>query len=356
MVRHSEPVKKYLDRLYREDRREFACRAKTPAEFADWQNPARDTLRTLLGIDRIAEEVAGYEVVADISPDREGMDGYHRRRGWIETEPGVRQRLWLLKPEGDGPFPLAVTPHGHEDGDTYAGIWHDEGSRKKIENEDQDVAVQAVKRGFLTIAPATRGIGANPNSFKIEDIANRHGGQDCLCHNWQVILTGRSMMGERVWDLMKILDWALGLPDVDGGTVLLTGNSGGGMATMHTAAVDDRVTMAVPCCSYNNYISPHGTMRHCPCNAIPGIFDFGEYWDVAGLVAPRHLLTINGKLDSLHPVEEVDHAVSRLRAIYAASGYSDRYDHRFGDGGHRFFADLMWPWVGDGIILATARR
>ena len=117
------------------------------------------------------------------------------------------------------------------------------------------------------------------------------------------------------------------------------------MATLHTAAADERVTVAVPCCSYNNYVSPHGTLRHCPCNAIPGILTFGEYWDVAGLVAPRLMLTVNGKLDPLHPVEEVDHAAARLKAIYQAAGRRDRYEHRFGEGGHRFFSALIWPWV-----------
>ena len=78
---------------------------------------------------------------------------------------------------------------------------------------------------------------------------------------------------------------------------------------------------------------------------IPGILDFGEYWDVAGLVAPRHLLTVNGRADSSHPVEEVDRAVSRLKAIYKASGYPNRYEHRHGNGGHRFFSSLMWSWT-----------
>jgi pimeloyl-ACP methyl ester carboxylesterase len=156
---------------------------------------------------------------------------------------------------------------------------------------------------------------------------------------------------------MRILDWALALPEVNRETVLLVGNSGGGMATLHTAAADPRVTIAVPCCSYTNYVSPSGSRRHCPCNVIPGILDFGEYWDVAGLVAPRHLLTVNGREDPNHPVGEVDHAVARLKGIYRASGHGDRYEHRYGEGGHRFFKALMWPWVDRAIQdLAAARE
>ena len=38
--------------------------------------------------------------------------------------------------------------------DTYIGKARDDNHRKKIEAEDRDVAVQAVRRGFAAIAPA----------------------------------------------------------------------------------------------------------------------------------------------------------------------------------------------------------
>ena len=354
MKEHAEDVKRYLARLYDERRRLHACRAQSREGFVQWRQGARGAFLSLLGIPRIAEQTEGHTPKADISRDREDMGAYVRQRGRIETEPDVWIRFWLLRPKGEGPFPLAVTPHGHENGDTYVGIWHDARTREQIEREDQDVAVQAADRGFLTIAPATRGMGTNPASFKISDIAGRHGGRDCRCHNWQVLVAGRTMLGERVWDLMQILDWALGLPDVSAHTVLMVGNSGGGMATIHTAASDERVTVAVPCCSYNNYLSPQGTLRHCTCNAVPGILEFGEFWDVAGLIAPRHLLTVNGDQDSFHPVEEVDHAVESLKRIYRTAGVPDHYEHRYGKGGHRFFSALMWPWI-DEAIQAVAR-
>ena len=349
---HPESIKHYLSRLYDEERRQHACRARNSEEFVAWQSPAREALHQLLRLPRIAEMAAGHVPAVEISSEIEDMGQYTRQLGWIETEPEVRIQFWLLRPRRQGPLPLAITPHGHENGSTYVGIWHNERSREQIEKEDQDVAVQAVERGFLTIAPATRGMRANPDSFRIADIADRHDGHDCRCHNWQVIVAGRTMLGERVWDLMRILDWALTLPEVDPERVLMTGNSGGGMATLHTAACDERITVAVPCCAYNNYVSFRGTLRHCPCNAIPGLLNFGEYWDVAGLIAPRPLLTINGREDPAHPTEEVNHAVSRLQAIYQAAGAPDRYQHRYGEAGHRFYKDLMWPWIEESMAAS----
>lgn len=334
---HPENVRKFLSRLYDEKRRRHACRAQTSEEFIEWRAEARKSLLRLLGIPQIAQGAAGRGPKVEVFDDVEDKGSYVRRWGWIETEPDVRVRFWLLRPKTEGPLPLAITPHGHENGNTYVGIWHDARTREQIEKEDQDVAVQAAERGFLTVAPATRGMRGNPDSYRIAD--------DCRFHNWQVIVAGRTMLGERVWDLMRILDWALALREVDPDRVLMVGNSGGGMATLHTAACDERVKVAVPCCAYNNYISPRGGLRHCPCNAVPGMLEFGEYWDVAGLIAPRFLLTVNGREDPLHPVCEVDQAVSRLKSIYQTAGVPDHYEHRYGVGGHRFFAGLMWPWI-----------
>ena len=341
---HPGEVRAHLSRLYREERRAHACRAGSPAQFEEWQRTARSRLVELLGLESIADAAGQDAVSVELSPSPEQLDGYTRGTGRIRTEPDVWVRFWILKPDGPGPFPLALTPHGHENGDEYAGVWDTVQTREKIERTDQDVAVQAAKRGLLAIAPATRGMGNNPSSWRIRDIAGKVG-RDCRCHAWQVALAGRTLIGERVWDLMRLIDWALALPEVADGPVLMLGNSGGGMATLHAAACDERIGVAVPCCAFNNYISPRGTMRHCPCNVVPGMLTFGEYWDVAGLIAPRMLLTVNGLHDALHPVAEVDHAVTRLRAIYGTAGCGDHYQHEYGPEGHRFYGSIMWPWI-----------
>lgn len=57
---------------------------------------------------------------------------------------------------------------------------------------------------------------------------------------------------ERVWDTQRILDSALSrLPGIDPRAVVLTGNSGGGVPTVYAAALDRRITVAVPSCSLN---------------------------------------------------------------------------------------------------------
>ena len=346
MRERSESVRAFTDRIYSEDRRQFACRARTADEFAAWQKAARPAYRALLRLETIEQDAAGNRPVVDLSADVEDMGVYTRRQGHIETEPGVWVHLWVLRPKHEGPCPLALMPHGHGPDDQYIGLARTEAERQQIENEDRDVAVQAVQRGYLAIVPSTRGIGQNARSFVVSDPNGRHDGRDCRCHAWHAIAAGRVTTGERVWDMMRILDWALDRPDVDTQRVLMMGNSGGGMVTLHTAALDERVTLAVASCSFTSYLGRDHVLRHCPCNLVPGFAAFGEYWDVAGLVAPRCLLTVNGTQDELFPAEEVKHAAARVAEIYAVAGVPDRYRHNFGTGGHRFYKDLMWPVIG----------
>ncbi|MFO8082601.1 MAG: alpha/beta hydrolase family protein [Armatimonadota bacterium] len=348
--RHSDATINHLERLYDPSLREFACHAKTPGEFEAWQTRARPALRDLIGLTRMERELSEHSPSVTLDPAEE-LDGFTRRLGHIETEPGWSVEFWMLRPEGDGAFPLAVMPHGHEPRghDTYAGVHRGEERRiQRINELDADVAVQAVKRGFLALAVNTRGWEANC----IPDLNERHSGRDCQSELIHALLAGRTAIGERAWDLERVIDWALGLPEVDGERVLMTGNSGGGMATTYAAACDTRITVAVPSCSFATFVGENGIAHHCDCNAVPGIYRFGEFSDVAGLTAPRHLLIVNGKDDTLFPRDEVERAAGGVREIYEAAGAPERFEHAWGPEAHRFYADIMWPWIEEAMRAA----
>ena len=339
---YEAPIHRYLTHLYADKRRRYACRAEAPEAVSKWQTSARPALRRLLGLESIASSADGHRPEVSLGPS-EDLGDYTRRRGEITSEPGFQVPFWFLKPRGQGPFPLALTPHGHDriGMDTSAGVHHNEEHLRHIQEEDRDVAVQAARRGFVAIAPATRG----QSVVGIPDITGRHGDRNCRSQLIHALLAGRTATGERVWDMQRLIDWASALPEVDPSCILMTGNSGGGVITLFAAACDPRITVAIPSCSYCTFVGTGGLVHHCDCNAVPGILEFGEFYDVAGLIAPRHLLIVNGKKDRLFPLPEVDRAVAGIRRIYAAAGAPDRLDHRYGPEGHRFYADLMWPFV-----------
>ncbi len=338
----SEDVVRHLQNLYSERHRTYTFRNDYPGGFRKWQADARPVLRRLIGLDRIGALAGEHAPTVKLDPPKD-LGRCTRQRGQIDTEPNVCIPFWLLKPKGRGPFPLAVMPHGHSKRgyDVYAGVYPTEADRRRALSEDRDVAVQAAERGFVAVAPATRGLGADG----VPDVHGRHGKRDCRSQLMHCLLAGRTPIGERIWDVQRIMDWAAGLPEVNAKDILMMGNSGGGMVTIYAAACDERITIAVPSCSFCVLVSPQGRIYHCDCNMIPGILGFGDFYDVAGLIAPRHLLTVNGRTDALFSVADVSHAAERVRAIFAASGHSARYRHRWGSAGHRFYKDLMWPFV-----------
>jgi dienelactone hydrolase len=332
----------YLARLYPRKRQASAFRGRSRDALCAWQETARPALRRLIGLDRIQASLGGYKATVRLG-GQEDMGSYTRQLGQLCSEPDVVVPFWLLLPRGTGPFPLGLFPHGHEPYgmNTYVGIWDSEGKRRRIADEDRDVAVQAVQRGVIAIAPTTRGFAP----ADLPDLTERHGGRHCRSQLMHCLLAGRTAIGERVWDLACLLDWACRRRDVDPRRVLMMGNSGGGVATLYAAACDPRVSIAVPSCSFCSLVSLDGHIHHCDCNAVPGILGWGGIHDVAGLIAPRHLLIVNGAQDALFPVAEVDRAVGEVRRIYAAAGATDRLSHRYGEGGHRFYKDLMWPFI-----------
>jgi len=305
---YPDQVAAYLKRLYDPSQRPLAFRADYPGGLAAWQHDARAALRLKLRMDKIAASVGDHRPRVTLEEPKD-LGDYTRQRGVIETEPDVRIPFWLLKPKSIA--------------------------------EDRNVAVQAVKLGFVAIAPAVRGLSA----AGVPDLYDRHGGRDCRSHAMHCLVAGRTATGERVWDMQRILNWALALPEVDPDRVLMMGNSGGGMVTIFTAACDQRIGVAVPSCSFAPTVSEGGYIFHCDCNVVPGLIELGGLPGVAGLIAPRRLLAVNGRKDTLFSEQAVEEAAAAVRDVYQAAGCPERFAHRWGPEGHRFYKDLMWPFV-----------
>ena len=346
------PVGRFLNRIHSRNGGDassvaLAFRADYPGGFTAWQRDARRKLTELLGLKQIRKDAGTHKLTVRFS--KSVLEAtYTRQLGEIETEPGVIIPFWLLTPLHDStlPLPLAICVHGHDrDGwNTYAGVFRDDEHRKTTLAKDGDIGIQAVKRGFVTLVPATRGLASVAS---IPDLNGRHGNRPCRAQLIHCLLAGRTAVGERVWDTQRLLDWALTeLIGIDQKKVVLTGNSGGGVLTVYVAALDERVSVAVPSCSFTSFTSDTGYVFHCDCCLVPRVqVELGDMSDIGALAAPRPLLAVHGRKDGLHSFPDVEAAMSRASLIYSAAGAKGHFDHKWGAAGHKFYPEIMWPFI-----------
>lgn len=343
-VDYPDPVGAYLERIQK-GRQEHAF--KPSADFGQWQKRARRALIELTGLERMRKDLAGFEAKARLGKAVATMESFTRALCSLETEPGVVVPFYLLVPKDakkDRPRPLLLCPHGHDrlGLHSYAGAFRDEKHRRKILASEGDIGAQAARRGFVVIAPATRGLAAE---VSVPDPRNRHGNRPCRAQLIHCLLGGRTAIAERVWDMQRLLDWAQEHPLVDRSRIVMTGNSGGGVLTAYTAAIDPRIRVAIPSCSFTSVMSREGFIFHCDCCLVPGLRDWGDWGELGGLVAPRHLLLVHGVSDGLHHRPTVEKLGGRLKSIFTKAGVPGRTSLEWGSSGHRFYPAKMWPFI-----------
>ena len=306
--------------------------------FADWQRRARAQLSALLGMDRInPPKEDGFRVEYT-----EETEKYTDTRFVINGEEGYSFPLVLRVPKKRcGKIPLFVCVQGHSTGMhiSLGKVKYPKTDVNFIENEHCDYAAEAVERGFASVTVEMRNfgeMGADPEN----------GEPQCHIATMNNVLMGRTTIGERANDISRCIDAVLAHFDViDSEKIMLMGISGGGTATYYTAAIDERISLAVSIGAVCTYDSSISAIRHCVCNFVPGIVNYFGIGDIGGLIAPRKLVAVNGRLDKIFPDYGVREAYSRVSELYSAAGVPENCTLVTGDAGHICYPDITWPAI-----------
>jgi hypothetical protein len=163
-------------------------------------------------------------------------------------------------------------------------------------------------------------------------------GQHDLQHtNW-------CLMGERVWDAIRCLDYLQTRREVDGRRIAVAGLSLGGEAAMYVAALDERVKAA---CS-SGWLTTVQNMRngHCPCWNFPGLEEHFDFADIFACVAPRPLVCEVGNRERApggFPVPIARQAFEEVRAAYRVFDAETNLALTVHDAGHVFNGQDFWP-------------
>ncbi|MBI3961284.1 MAG: acetylxylan esterase [Deinococcus sp.] len=332
----------YLDRLYRSTPRQLAFSATTAAEAARWRSRLRRKLVQLIGGFPAERVPLKPELVETV----DGPD-YRREKLYLQSEPGVRIPLYVLVPHHDPPYRAVVALHGHGTWGVLSvlGLANRPEHQKHIERTNYDFAHQLARHGFLVFAPEQRGFGERMEHEPGRRFGDWEFTSSCLPASLNALLLGRSMQAMRVWDVKRVLDYIATRPEPITKRIGCVGLSGGATVTVFSAALDQRIAVAVVSGYLNLFRTCIMAMEHCVDNYVPGILHYAEMPDVVGLIAPRPLLVECGTKDAIFPIAGAREAYRQLRRIYRVYGASERLAMDEFEGEHRWSGRLAYDWL-----------
>jgi len=112
---------------------------------------------------------------------------------------------------------------------------------------------------------------------------------------------------------------------------------------MMTAAVSDRVRVAVVSGALN--VLQERVMGRYSCGAqiIPGLLEYGDVPEISSLIAPRPCVFEAGQRDGLMVKDWIEPALARMRPAWRALGAEGKLEVDRFDGGHRWNGVRAYP-------------
>lgn len=135
---------------------------------------------------------------------------------------------------------------------------------------------------------------------------------------WDWAARGYTPAGVEAWNSIRAIDYLETREEVDASRIGITGRSGGGAYSWWTAALDERIKVAVPVAGItdlHNHVVDGVVSGHCDCMFMVNTFGW-DYPLVAAMVAPRPLLLANSDKDTIFPLDGVIRTHSFLRQVY----------------------------------------
>lgn len=275
-----------------------------------WQAASRTTLLTLLQIDDLAVgspcDGLGRRAMPlhERTIDTRERDEYVWQLIEIAARPDRRIMVNVTIPRGASAHtcPAIICIHGHG------------GNRDVVYDETtvyHGFGLALARQGYVTLST---------------DVG-QHDVQDAQ----------RTLMGERLWDLMRVVDVAIAREEVDPRRIGCAGLSLGGELAMWLGALDPRVAATVS----SGFLTTMENMRvgHCMCWDFPGLQRRYEFADIYSLIAPRALQCQNGEQERLpggFPIDLAQQAMSDIQAAYRVVGAVEAVELSIHPGGHEF--------------------
>jgi dienelactone hydrolase len=227
---------------------------------------------------------------------------------------------YLLVPEEGTQGKNAVMAiHGHGRAEPSVGL---------VDDYHHRFALEMAKAGHLVICPELRGFGALRDldaGVPIDRLDYWIGGYSQFTLVTDGFLYGNSLIGETVEDLLRWEKWFVesqGVKEFD-----VAGISYGGDLSLIYPVFSDRVRRIFASGTLGSFSVIFKRCYNAPAHCIPGILEWMDRSDIAGLNAPRPIAIHFGELDTPSPTnasasynETVPQSMKELQDIYKVFG------------------------------------
>jgi dienelactone hydrolase len=336
--RRFDPVA-YTRDLYAQAPRRLRFQARTRGQAEAWQKQLRAKVTELVG-----GFPAARTPLAPVTLETRAFPGYRREKIVFDASPGVSVLAYLLLPDkAKTPAPTMICIPGHGRGvDDIVGI--DDKGRERTDKAgyQHDFAIQVAEAGMAAVAIEPMAFGCRRDA-----ITARKGLSASACQPTAggALLVGQTMVGWRVWDVMRTLDYIATRSELDSGRVGCMGISGGGTITVFATALEPRIRVALVSGYLNTFRDSVGSLSHCIDNYVPGILNWAEMYDVAGLIAPRPLFVESGDKDNIFPIAASVESFNKVREVYGVFGAAERIEQEVFPGEHSFWGKRGIPFL-----------
>jgi dienelactone hydrolase len=307
-----------LWQLYHPESAPYRFQASSWEEALSWQHETRRAFSQALGFEDLPTCLLCPEMIEEVD-----CGDYYRQKILIQPWQYAVMPVYLLIPKkGIAPYPTLLAFHGHGYGvKDIVGLWEDGEERTIPDGYHHDFGVALARRGFLVAAPEISCFGERQTDFShLNKVIGQEASSTCQHTAMLALHLGGSAAGLRVREAVRLVDYLSERPDVDITRLGAMGISGGGMHSFFSTCIDERIHACVVSGYFCTFRDSILAMDHCPCNFVPGLYQFGEMHDLAGLVAPRPMLIEAGSRDPIFPVAAVKFGIDKTRRVYDAFG------------------------------------
>jgi hypothetical protein len=329
----------WTQQRYQEMPLKLTFQAANARQAEDWQKRLRVKVTELIGGFPKQRSPLGAQTL-----EVREFPAYRREKFIFQSRPGLFVLGYLLTPTaGRAPHAAMICLPGHGRGvDDIVGIDDKGQPRADKAGYQHDFALQVVEHGMAAVAIEQLAFGCRRD----EKARGRGlGNSSCQPAAGAAFLMGETMIAWRVYDVMRTIDWIETRPEIDARRVGCMGISGGGTITTFAAALEPRIRAALISGYLNTFRDSIFSIGHCIDNYVPGILEWCEMYDVAGLIAPRPLFSESGEKDNIFPVEATRASFERVKKVYAVFGKADLAEQEIFDDEHVFYGKRGLPFL-----------